>query len=219
MPNGYSDIYEERRLVSVALKGFTGVRYGFRTSVKGTTSTALGHVAGLTAAGTLAAGVVLGANSPKPPRATKIDSSEGYESSFFSYDKLADLRGDPSWTLTAGRLRKPRISKRSNMVGVSARGVTSGTYTYAWVMPKAQYVLLGNTGRTNLGIFDIDDSNYTKALFGINRPKPPRVRGTAGPDPATAKTITTFIGSGKVDNPPAGWNLITTKGTETFGLD
>jgi len=215
LPSGYSNIYKESSLVSVDLRGFTGVRYGFRTKVdKDSTGTALGHQDALTASGTLSAGVVMGANSPKPPRATRVTADDGYESSFFGNSVLAALKADPEWTLTPGRIRRPAATARSVPVYVEARGATSGTYKYAWMMPRAQYVIL-TALLTNLGISEVTDDDYDEILFGINKPKPLRAQGPAGT--GNQKT-STFISAARADSLPAGWSL-KGSGASSFGLD
>lgn len=212
MPDGYSDIYAPTRLVQIQLKGFTTVRYAFRTKIKEASSTALGHEDALTQQGNLKAGAVIGANSPKPPRATRITTGDGYESSFVSSTKVGEVRKSDEWTVVAGRVRRPKTSKRSKQLFVKVKA-GQGSYNYAWVAPMAQFEKFKDQ-LTNLGIEEVKDSNYATVLYGVNKPKPQKASKEG-----TGRTISVFVSDSKLDSLPQGWSTGSGNSSEPFGLD
>ena len=155
--------YNNGRLVVVTIAGFPNLRYGFNTRVRESTSTTLGHVS-ITPGGLADVnGIVLGANSPKPPRASKR-LANGYEGSFADKSKIAELKGD-GWRITRGKTRKGSSSARSKTVYITINGIN-----YAWNRPEAATMPdLSQTGHEE------PDSN-TPLVFGARFPKPPRMK-------------------------------------------
>ena len=111
-----------------------------------------------------AAGVVFGANSPKPARATKEFTGQ-LVSSYCSSDKIASLR-KADWT----------VSNKGSIRGLSGTGKTKtvfvpmpGGWNYAWNITKAETDLAAT-----LGFQVASASDATSLVWGVNNPKPPR---------------------------------------------
>lgn len=190
---------QKRDLKIVPLKGFTPT-YAFRTTIDGASATALGHASGVDAQGKLVAGAVLGASSPKPPRASKRTEAKGNESSFLNYNNVAALRAD-GWTITSGSIAVPSATDLATPVFVE---ITNGAVTirYGWLISKAQLALIGGDA-ANLGIELVTENNYDTVIFGVNNPKPKRAKKEL----ATGGRITTFVSTAAEDSLPAGWSL------------
>lgn len=186
-------------LKMVPLKGFTAT-YAFRTSIDGASATALGHVAGVDAQGKIVAGAVVGANSPKPPRASKKTAGKGSESSFFNFNNLAALRSD-GWTITTGSIAVPSVTELAIPVFVELV-FGSVTIRYGWLMSKAQLNVLGSDA-ANLGIETVTDDNFNTVLFGVNSPKPKRAQKTL----ANGGKVTSYVSTAAEDSLPAGWSM------------
>lgn len=196
----------ESRLVSVVLGS---VNYGFRTTCRQATSTTLGHIAGMTN-GVLNNGTVLGANSPKPGRASKPGTTTNGENSYYRFNLRATLLGD-NWTLTMPNYSAQRISSpRARLVKVNM-AAGSVVVPYGWRMDNEQYTAIGATARGELGIEDVEADDLPTTFFGINKPKPKRVRkyvtvGTG--ESAQGGTTTTFVDRAREDTLPEGWILV-----------
>lgn len=214
----------ESRLVSIAVKGMD-VRYGFRTILGTAESTVLGHGAAVDANGVLLSGVILGANSPKPPRASKKRASGETDSSFVGSDKIADAR-TAGWKITSGGITVPRATPLSIPVFVqidSGSGEDAINYNYGWRMPKYQHSLIAGEFAT-LGIVAVTNANYQNVWFGVNKPKPAR----AAKDLDNNSSITTFVSSAREGSvgtttgatPAAsGWYLVGNRGNRiAFGV-
>ena len=188
-----TNVYGNRDLVHVV--PFTGstIKYGFMTNVDAGTRTALGHTA---VTGAYPAGLVIGANAPKPARASK-QSATGTESSFISATSITTARA-AGWRVRPGKLRIGSSGLKSKTVYVTVDG-----NKIAWKMPTRLYTRLGADDRTALGILDAS-SNDLDLVFGVSYPTIPRVGktefGTDGTD-----TLTTFCDPDSLDNLPAGW--------------
>lgn len=205
--------YGPRVLRSVSMKGFQA-RYGFLTSLPEAEAVVLGQITALSNNGTLLPGVVVGANSPKPPKANRVRATGETDTSFVNYADIAAARA-AGWTIRAGKIRIPRTTLRARPVYVeSLAGPEDATIRirYGWNMPLTQYNEVG-ADRAALGIVDIDETNYGEVLFGINNPKPKRAvrRRAAG------GVVTTFVGSAAENALPANWSLVG-GGSSRFGL-
>lgn len=208
--------YGTKRLVSVAVAGLPDMKYGFSTDVSEATSTALGHVAASTN-GVVAPGTVFGANSPKPPRASKKFEStvKGTESSFVATGAIAAAKA-AGWKISPGKIRYPSATKFSVPVMVAYKPyAATGTVNYAWSMPKYQHALI-DTALAGLGIELITGANYATAVFGINNPRPKRAKLVVTGEGGT-NTLTTFVSEAKSDSLPEGWALAG-GGSLTFGV-
>ncbi|MEL7406333.1 MAG: hypothetical protein AAFN00_05145 [Cyanobacteria bacterium J06558_2] len=111
-----------------------------------------------------AVGVVFGANSPKPPRATK-DFSGDSVSSFCSSDKVSSLKRD-NWT----------ILNKTSRRGIKTSGKTRtvflempGGWKYAWNITAAEADLA-----SVLGFQLASGADAADLIWGVNSPKPPR---------------------------------------------
>lgn len=123
-------------------------------------------------------GVFFGANSPKPPRATKVEEDGGTVSSFCSSDKVDDLKSN-DWTVTT------RARRRGIMTAGRTRTVfveMPGGYRHAWNLPVGELDLQNDLG------FEIATGATKNLIWGINDPKPPRASKRSG-----GVTKSTFI--------------------------
>lgn len=209
--------YGQRRLVAVSFLGIPGLKYGFRTSVADTTSTALGHIDALSGTGGYIPGVILGVNSPKPATAKKYfgTGTKRHESSFIDSSKFDSARAD-GWVITPAKPQRMRSTPYSKAVTVDLKVsdpalAADGTETdpgvviqYAWRMPADQYAKLTATDKTTLGIADVKSSDWGKLILGANSHKPARASKTVTAD-GKPITITTFVASNKVDSLANGW--------------
>ena len=205
---------EGSREVGVKLASLPGVIYGFRTNIASTSSTKLGHVAIVNATGDgYIRGVLLGINSPKPPRAKKFfgTGTKAYESSFVDSGAIDTAKAD-GWTITpAKRQKRRRSSAFSKAVYVELKvadpldnDATSGvTVKYAWNMRTSLYNAIG-ADRAALGIMDVTSNDIV--AVGVDRKfTPPRVTKTVVTG-SKKTTISTYCASNKLDTLPAGWS-------------
>ena len=115
------------RIVSVGLAApYAAIKYAFRTTVKETTSTALGHVAVDTS--TAVAGLVFEANHPKPKRASRTTAT-GIESSFIAESSISAAIA-AGWNITKAKSNgRKAVSRFQVPVYVTINGIK-----YAWAM-------------------------------------------------------------------------------------
>ncbi|MGG6293798.1 hypothetical protein ACQ4M4_05180 [Leptolyngbya sp. AN02str] len=184
------NVYDTRRPVFVTPYTGAAVKYGFLTNVVAAVSTACGHTAVDEA--NPPAGLVFGANSPKPGRATRR-RADGNDSSYYSIGSASALR-TAGYSLTRPRIRRGTAGNNSFPVYVTLGGIK-----YAWRMPVHTYLSLG-ADRANLGIQDASASD-NDLVWGARTPKPPR-----GYKVEADKVISTFIDPQKLDDLPAGWS-------------
>lgn len=154
-----------RTLRYVTIAGWEGLKYGFQSGLKDTLRDNFGQT-DITAA-TLVAGLVIGANSPKPARASKkLDATQGYESSFCSSDKIATLKAD------GYRISRPRPARQggSRSLGKIVY-VNVNSIKYGWFLPAVP------AGFQNLSLFGHKDADANdKVVFGATFPKPARYK-------------------------------------------
>lgn len=204
---------QESRLVFVDMvtTGSTVAKYAFRTSIEGTTGTDLGHQVAIEGENTLKAGMIVGANSPKPFRAAKeFGGTKRSESSFIANNKIGTAKA-AGWTISAPKYRSAPISARSKLVYVETK-VNGTAINYGWAMPDYQHTRISAELAT-LGINLIDptqDIPETKAFFGIAVPKPGRaskkIPGTTAGN--SGGLITTFVSDVKANDAiAAGWRV------------
>lgn len=224
-----ADVYTGKTFIrAVGVKGQT-VLYGFRTSLSAAKATELGQKDGATATGALLPNIILGANSPKPPRASKQRLTGETDSSFIDYATIAAARGK-GWTVKPGKITIPRTTKVSFPVYVTIdtgtvdpaapTGTPAPNYKYGWRMQKAQHDLLADDFAA-LGITPVGLDNFDGVWFGVNNPKPFRVAQSLG----VGSTISTFISTSKIDSivgtaeSPTGWYIVSGKAASTaFGI-
>lgn len=190
------DRYGARSLVWVV--PFTGstIKYGFQTNADSTTQTALGHTA---ITGAYPTALVIGANAPKPPRASRTRTT-GTDTSYCSAGAVTTARA-AGWRVSAGKVRNGTSSARSRTVYVTVEG-----NKIAWKMPLVTYTNIG-ADKTALGILDATASDLD-LVFGVAYPKLPRVgifkaSGTDG-----GNKISTFCDPDALDSLPAGWTPV-----------
>lgn len=194
--------YDSRDLVWVTPFGGSSIKYGFLTNAPAATRTACGHNA---IAADYPTGLVIGANAPKPGRASKRTAT-GTNGSFYDIGQRATLRTD-GWSLTYPKIRRGSTGANSNAVYVNL-----GSIKYAWRMPKTTYTKVGGD-RAVLGIEDAT-SNDTDLVWGASYPKPPKAsKVEVGAD--GTNVISTFVDTSAVDSLPDGWS--TSSGEEYLG--
>lgn len=148
------------------------LNYGFLASANSSAHrAALGHVVY-----TNQAGVVFGANSPKPNRATKEFTASSVISSFCDPGKEATLKAD-GWIINGGgRRRGLARTPRSRSVFVDM-----GTYNYAWNLTAAE--------QTHMAALGIEfATGATPSLVWGSTPKPPRATKKIN-----GRVVSTFI--------------------------
>ncbi len=151
------------------------LKYGFRTtkSVHDSYKAELGQT---TYAGSV--GVFFGANSPKPPRATK-EFASGTIGSYCSTDKVSSLKKN-GWTVAnRTRIRGIRTAGKTRTVYVDM----PGGWRYAWNITSTEADLA-----SELGFVLATGSDARELIWGVNYPKPPR----ASKKEETG-TVSTFI--------------------------
>lgn len=191
-----TNVYRDRDLVYVTPFANSTIKYGFMTNVDAGTQAILGHV-GVT--GTYPVGLVIGANAPKPGRASK-ETATGTESSFIDAGAVAEARA-AGWKIRPGKIRVSGSSTRSKTVYVLHEA-----NKLAWRMPARLYAKITEAERTALGIKDGTNTDLD-LVFGVRYPQLPRVGkktfGTDGTD-----TLSTFVDPSKLDSLPAGWGSL-----------
>lgn len=174
------------RLVFVGMAApYVDHKYGFRTTCKDSTSTALGHQPLIVT--TPVQGLIFKANSPKPRRASRRTAT-GIESSYVAEASVVSAK-QAGWDITKAR---PNGRKSASQFQIPVYVTVNGV-KYAWGMHKTQLAKLG----TNFDSLGIKKAIGTEEdlVFGASFPKPPRVRSlaTVGKGAtATSVSSTTF---------------------------
>ena len=197
-----NNVYDRRDLVHVSPYSGTQIRYGFKTNVNQERRAALGHTA---IAAEVPAGMVIGANSPKPGRASRL-FADGYASSFFDHSKAGELLA-AGWTVGAGRSRGGGDGLRSRTFYVTLGGIK-----YGWTMPSRLATLLAGD-LSELGIQSAA-ANEDDLVFGSQRPKPPRASKRTIGDGGTT-VLSTFYDPSRTTLPDT-WNVVN-KGRKADG--
>jgi hypothetical protein len=186
--------YDNTRLAWVVPSTGSEIKYGFRSNIDEATATILGHTI---IAGEYPVGLVIGANSPKPPRASRRQAS-GYQSSWCSSTAVVAARA-AGFTVRAGKRRRARSSSRSATVYVSDGGLK-----LAWNIPRTTYQRIIQNDLTALGI-KTAGAGDEDLVFGQSYPKKPRVSffasGADGVD-----IISTYADPSKLNSLPNGWS-------------
>lgn len=143
--------------------------------------TALGHITAESMQANTAAICILGANRPKPPRATKIlnnnpdAASQGRASTFYSVGSEGTALA-AGWKLSSSlEVVNVKNSARSKTVAVK---LSKGGH-YAFSMNAADVASYGD----DLGLIlptSITANERASLFSGATRPKPPRVQKTVG---------------------------------------
>lgn len=162
--------YDDRYKVSVVPFNGSTIRYGFLTNIDAADGATLGHQD----ANAAVAGLVFGANSPKPARASRKRAT-GTTSSFIDWNSIPAARA-AGWSTGKASIRRGGTTAKSRVVAVTFNGIT-----YAWNMPLDTYNNIGAADRQTLGVRDTD-TNDTDLVFGADSPKPPKAIFDAGED-------------------------------------
>ncbi len=184
--------YDSKRLVYVVPYVGSTIKFGFLTNIDSAQSTQLGHTA---VTGTYPSGFCLGANSPKPARASKQLAS-GTVSSFINAGSVTTARSQ-GWRIGKARQRRGGKRPKSVVVYVTIQGIK-----YAWNLPDSTVVKMG--GITPLGIKQAA-SNEKDLVFGASSPTPPKATKVVGTG-ATTDVVTTFYDP--TVTLPTGWNAV-----------
>lgn len=188
-----SDKYKDRELVYVTPYTGATLKYGFQTNADEGVKSVLGHTA---ITGDYPEGLVIGANTPKPPRASR-ERATGVESSFISAPSIAAAR-QAGWRIRPGKVRPGANGRRSKCVYV-----TAGSIKYAWMMPLTLYARITAGDKAALGIQDATP-NDLDLVFGASYPRIPKVNFKAFGQDGT-DTLSTFCDPQKLDSLPSGW--------------
>lgn len=181
--------YGERTLVWVTVPGadYTDLKYGFRSGLRDSLRNNLGQVA-VTASDLQ--NLVIGANFPKPSRATKRFAT-GNESSYVSVASIPAAKND-GWKVQRPRANAPSDSNLSDTVYVTINGIK-----YAWNMPLN--TVAGEANHTDGGVTAASASE-SGLVFGAEFPKPPRITKQH-----STGTLSVFCDPSRLDNIPEGW--------------
>ncbi|NET39360.1 MAG: hypothetical protein F6K19_46570 [Cyanothece sp. SIO1E1] len=187
---------DNKRLVYVKPFANATIRYGFLTNIDQADGEVLGHQL---VGNSTPPGLVIGANSPKPSRASRTRTTS-ITSSFIDIDSI-DTAKSAGWVLTKRPLRRAGGTKlRSRTVKVDVAGVK-----YAWNMPLDTYTAISSV-RAQLGIEDATSADED-LVFGASFPKPP-VAGKLEFGEGGVDRFSTFISLTSSDNLPDDWAVI-----------
>jgi hypothetical protein len=192
-----SNRYDKRSLVWVMPYTGATVKYGFQTNMPLADGALLGHN---DIEGTYPAGLVIGANQPKPPRATKLKTT-GSSSSYCGSNAVAAAKAQ-GWSVQPGRFKIGASSARSKCVKIVTGGIS-----YAWNMPAETYANIPAAERTALGIADATNADED-LVFGASYPRMPRVFKIISSTGGGFNRVSTFCDQTKLDSLPTGWQTL-----------
>lgn len=204
MPRNYRN--RTPSCVTIPIGGAT-INYGFNSGLKDTDRAAFGQTVIDFAAPP--AKLVFGANSPKPYRASKRETT-GYTASFCSHDKVATLR-TAGYSITNFKSRTATKTVLSKTYVVDIGGIA-----YAWIAPNFPSGLT-DEDLTALGV-QLATASDEDLVFGASMPKPARyskeITGGAGEG---TNRVTVFIDPTKEDSAvTAGWTKVKSRKTYTI---
>lgn len=195
-----TNVYAARtmRYVPVTIAGYS-FNYAFLSNVDDSASTPLGHVL-YDGSAALPAETVVGANSPKPARASKQGVSSWIASSAISNARSL------GWKITR-RARQRGARQYGAFPGiVPTRGATTVYVTvrgifYAWKMPNYQILEIEATDVNELGLkVPSTDADVVKLVYGASFPLPGRAVKVFDANPTipndAEKEISTFYEEG-----------------------
>ncbi|MBD2095128.1 hypothetical protein H6F90_08165 [Trichocoleus sp. FACHB-591] len=201
--------YAKRDLMTVRpIRGNTILKYGFRTNVKDTIRTELGQVKFDGNNSANYTGLVIGANAPKPPVATKTEVAGSAVNVYSSYCDISKVGRLPSgWSVGRGKIRRRAKGPKSVCVYVTVNGIK-----YAWMQPLDTH----NNVKAQLGALGIKlgSLNDKDLVFGAEFPKPPRVGKILSGGRGGIDSISTYCDPSKTDSLPAGWRTLRDDGIE-----
>lgn len=170
------------------------INYGFYTNMDAGDQSLLGHTVLDRSAPPVK--LVLGANAPKPGKASRRTATE-FNSSFYNVANSAQLRA-AGWRLGFPKLK---AGKGSNGLLSSEYYVTIAGVKYAWSLPKEVETRIG-AEISSLGL-QLTQSSDTDYVFGARYPKPPRASSISVGAGGTQSVSTFFDPSVTL---PAGWS-------------
>ena len=174
------------RLVSVDFSSaspYAGIHYAFKTTINESESTALGHTA-LSGSAPIA-GIILRANAPKPPKATKRLASGATSTSFID-DGAYLTAAAAGWKILSSKISggRRRKTRRTTVVYVTVNGVK-----YGWNIRDTLLAKL-TSSLTALGVKVATPSDAI--VFGASFPKPPTVTVFKEIEGVTVSTTTFY---------------------------
>lgn len=149
------------------------------------------------------ASAFMGANSPKPPRASQM-TPLGSNSTFCDKAKISALKAD-GYTISQGRVRG--ISTASAASKVVTCFVTCDGVKYAWNMNAARYARLSGD-LAGLGVEAATDADRPTLVWGSTVPRPAIASKFFETGEDGGDTLRCFVASAKEDNLPEGWRLV-----------
>jgi hypothetical protein len=177
---------DDKRKVWVVPFNGSSLKYGFATNVDTAQGTQLGHA---NVTGQALAGLIYGANAPKPARASKRFAT-GTVSSFINAGNVANARTQ-GWRIGKARIRRGGSTAKAKVVYVTINGVK-----YAWSLPNDTAAAIGSLQALGIRLATNSD---TDLVFGATSPKPPQVFKVVGND-----VISTYCDPSVTL--PAGWS-------------
>lgn len=155
--------YGKTRLVSVQpTLGFTKLKYGFRTNVEAAASTALGHALVTVTDNNFPVGFCLGANSPRPARATK-KSAAGMRTSYCDATKRAEATA-AGWKVGPALVRQAAPTRFTRTVYV-----TFQENKFGWRLPLQVLAKVGTDDLAALGI-NVATGTEKDIIYGTSYP-------------------------------------------------
>lgn len=188
--------YDKRTLVQVNPFANSGIAYGFNSASTSAQQTDLGQV--VVDLGAPPAGLVIGANAPKPGKASK-KLTTGTVSSFYDIAKVATLKA-ADWVIVS----RPTIRRAKTQKLAKAVVITIGTLKYAWNMPNDTFAAVG-ADLAGLGIA-LADANDKNLVWGASYPKLPRASTFLSSGTGGGNIISTYVDPAKLNSLPAGWS-------------
>lgn len=191
MPKNFRD----RDLVYVILGPATGnLRYGFSTGLRSSLRGQFGQIAIVGTSNVQ--NLVIGANAPKPARASKLLAS-GYEGSYCAHGNRGRLK-QSGYKITRPKVRLPGAGRFSDPVYVTINGIK-----YAWNIPND-----AGLNRAGLGIKAAgrDDSDL---VWGASFPKPAIAAVQSGAN--LADRHSSFVDPTNEGNLPANYAIVKTR--------
>lgn len=151
----------------------------------------------------ISANSFLGANSPKPPRATQMTPT-GSNSTFCAAASIATARA-AGYTISQGKIRGVATASAASKV-VTCYVLCDGI-KYAWNMNAARYARL-TTDLAGLGVEAATETDRNTLVWGSTVPKPAVAAKFFASGEGGGDTLSCFVSSAKEADLPEGWKLI-----------
>lgn len=201
--------YAKRDLMTVRpIRGNRILKYGFRTNVKDSIRTELGQVKFDGNVSANFTGLVIGANAPKPPVATKTEVAGNAVNTYSSYCDISKVGKLPSgWSVGRAKIRRRAKGPKSVCVYVTINGIK-----YAWMQPADTHKnVLPSLAALGIKTAALTDNDL---VFGAEFPKPPRVGRIISGGRGGIDSISTYCDPSKTDSLPSGWRTLRDDGIE-----